>query len=382
MRHALFVLSALALENAAWAQATWSVPNNGDVSSVIGQAAPGDIVQLAATHPPFNLSKGVVVMGAAGGTTLTHPAMSGFSASMTVDIPAGQRASLMNVNLAAGYNGYSWSDSVLALAGGQCEVSNVGASIVVVSGGCHVLQRIPPVRLQVSGGICSLSNSTLAGVAVLNSYGLPTGGQYPGLWQSGGQLLASKVTLTGPHGGILWNPAPAAEIVGGTAWFTDSTITGGSTPFGAAGAPALVGNGSVRTARTTLTNGTGGQPTPPSSGFLPAPTMVGLWCDSQPVVGGTFTIRATAGSSLDMMGLVIGIDATPNSVPNVVEPVFGDLSSLIVVLLGYPPVGGVVTTPLAVPNNLSLRGHGVWLQAVQVDGAMMRASAVVGGTMR
>ena len=63
-----------------------------------------------------------------------------------------------------------------------------------------------------------------------------------------------------------------------------------------------------------------------------------------------------------------------------VEPVFG--GQWIALVLAVPAPAAQVPANVAVPNDAALSGVEVWLQAVQLAGAQIRASAVVGGTIR
>jgi hypothetical protein len=63
----------------------------------------------------------------------------------------------------------------------------------------------------------------------------------------------------------------------------------------------------------------------------------------------------------------------------VVEPVLGGASPLIPLLTAVLPSGPQVAMQVNVPNAPFLVGSGVWLQAIQVSSAGIRASSMVGG---
>lgn len=379
----LALLHFLLLTASLSAQTVWLVPDNTSVDAVIALAAPGDTVQLATTHPPFTINKGVHVVGAPGGTSITYlqpPNLPG-PGSIVVAVPAGQRAVLRGVQVEDSYFQGSASEGFLELRSGQCEVSEVGVGgPIQVRGGNHVLQRItgPGTWLNQSGGICSVADSTFHAVFRLSS---PFGFGGVGVRQTGGLLLASHVSLRGTDGSGPDSAKSAMLATGGAAYLTDCTLQGGNLGFAwfPPAAPALVGNQLVHFARTTLTDGVGA---PPSSGYSVEPAMVGLSCQGVPTLGGSFTAVATAGTSQQALGMIGGFEAAPATVASFVEPLFGSPGNLIPVLVAFPAPAASVSATVNVPNVLALRGVSVWLQAAQIDGAQIRASVVVGGSIR
>lgn len=376
------------------AQTVWNVPLYTDVGIVLAQAAPGDVIQLAAQHPGFLLDKGVLVLGApAIGTTIINFVPGGLQlpgpGSITVAVPAGQRAGIQNVSIAGMSTGNGFSPGSLLLQSGHSEIRNVSVDgRITISDGSHVLQRVGhlasasmPTYLEMNGGTCSITNSTLFGRSENN---LTTWLYQPAITQTGGQLLASRLTARGGMIGDQFVPTvPTVVVQGGNARITDSTIFGGSrpSPLPGPGTAALVGNGNVETARTILIGGTGTTLPPPSTGFVSNAAMVGLYCPINPTLGNPFTATVTAGNSQDWLAVVGGFDGSPNSVPNFVEPVFGDLAGLVVLGVTVPGPGASLTLTVNVPNVPSLAGVAVFLQAVQQSGPVVRASALVGGTI-
>jgi hypothetical protein len=83
-----------------------------------------------------------------------------------------------------------------------------------------------------------------------------------------------------------------------------------------------------------------------------------------------------------LLVIVGGFDATPNSLPPVVEPVFGMPAQLVVLTLALPGAGASVGCTVSVPNLTSLLGVQIWLQAAQLAGAQIHASTLVGGPIR
>lgn len=372
------------------AQTIWNVPDGTDVSVVLAQASPGDVLQLATQHPPFVLNKGVLVRGSATNTqiiSLGGPQPG--PGSVTVAIPAGQRAGIERLFVTGIAGGSGFLPGTVTLQSGQCEVRDLRVwGTITVQGGSHVLQRIgpagPETNLVIGGGTCSLSDSVLAGRT-----DSPVSGIFlysSAIRQTGGQLLVSRLTATG---GTIFTysptaPVPTVSVTGGSAYFTDSTIQGGNVGVSVSGpgTPALTGNGSVRVARTNLVPGTGTTPTPASSGYLVNPALVGMYCQSSPTLGASFTATVTAGNSQGWLAVIGGFDGTPNTLAPFVEPVFGNLAELVVLGVATPSAGAVLDLTLDVPNVPSLTGVAVFLQAVQQNGAENRASVLVGGTIR
>jgi hypothetical protein len=380
-----FLVSAF-LCSSVCAQVVWNVPNGASVDVYISQASPGDILQLGANHAGFTLNKGLVVQGAVGGTTICVPFQVN-SNQIVVAVPAGQSASLDRLQLITWLDGHGgvYRPS-LTLQSGLCDVRDVSvAGVVTVQAGSHVLERLAVSQgvLQVIGGICTLTQSVLTGLDSRSGlFGLPTGSS-AAVDQTGGILVASGVTARGGSGqvsvGFTIPAMPAVAVTGGTAYVTDSAFTGGAGP-GVPASQALSGNGSVSVARTSLLSGSGS--TGSGTGFTSVPEMVGMSCAAAPVRGGSFTVTATAGSSLGLLGIVAGFDATPNSLPPVVEPVFGAPAQWMVLTLALPGAGAQVGTTVSVPNVTGLLGAQVWLQAAQLAGAQVHASTLVGGPIR
>lgn len=372
-------------------QTVWTVPDGTDVALVLAQAAPGDVLQLGTQHPPFVLDKGVLIRGSVsntliavgGGVQLPGPG------SITVAVPPGQTAGLERLFVANFNTGYGIVPGTLTLQSGASEVRDVVVQgPIQVNGGSHVLQRLgqptAESRLVISGGTCSLTDSTVAG---------RTDSPVPGIFEyssaiqmTGGVLLASRVTATN---GLVFSyfpvgPVPTIQVFGGSAYFTDSTITGSNVGLGVngPGTPAVTATGGVFVARTSLVPGTGTTATPPSTGYTTESSMVGLYCPTSPTIGAPFTAIVTAGNSQEWLAVVGGFDGTPNTLAPFVEPVFGDIPQLVVLGVTVPAAGAILPLTVAVPNVPSLTGTPVFLQAVQSSGAVVRASALVGGTIR
>lgn len=58
-----FLIALLFTVSIGRAQTVWYPPYDADLTSWIAQAAPGDILQLAGTHPNFTLNKGLTLVG-------------------------------------------------------------------------------------------------------------------------------------------------------------------------------------------------------------------------------------------------------------------------------------------------------------------------------
>lgn len=371
-------LAALLFAVPVLGQTTWSVPAGGNLNSYIAQAAPGDVLLLAGTGSYFSVAvtKGVTILG--NGASI-------YEASFQV--PPGQHASLADVRLP--YMG-PFGVNTITITSGLVELSDIthfGAAQFAVSGGSVVMQRCWG-GLSVAGGACWVANSTIGGRPAISISGFGNWQSSPGIFQSGGEIYASHCTVGGGGGAMESVPWPSymgasAGLfqTAGIARLTDCTVTGGSgvgVPW--PGAVAVFGAGNVSIARSTIAEGTFA--TTASSGFVEDSAMVGMESSGPPTVGASFSITARFGSSQELVGLVGGFQRLTSILPPIVEPLFGDPAQLIVLLISPPPVGGSLTAPVAVPNVLSLRGSEVWLQALQVDDATIRASTVVGGVIR
>lgn len=382
-----------ALADGAIAQTTWYAPSGTDLTSLFAQAAPGDVVVLNGTYIGFQLTKGLVVIG--NGSSIIG---FGLPATWTVGItvPAGQQARFHGVTFFAtpGYHPYFGSPAMLAMpvrVNGNatfeaCNFSSIGFLLsssntsLVVEGGTVVLNECSTRAVGVLGGAVSMTRCSVRGddAWAAGTYpGVPVHVQagQAGLTQLGGTVLVSNCTLTGGQSvPVWWSPPPAKEgfiSFGGTAVLTDSTIVGGGYPS------SLVGTAQTRFARCSLSGN------PPSSGPVASvPQLIGIRMDQGLQLGQTSSVTAIAGSD-QLLGIVVCFDAATYVLPPFAEPLFGDPGKMDFVLFAAPGgAGDPVTAPITVPNNLRLRGFPVLLQALQLDGAIVRASAAVGGMIR
>lgn len=373
MLHRLFLMTCLSAAPIA-CQATWNVPTGGNLDSVIAQAAPGDILRLSATgfYGPVTLNKGVTILG--NGAQI---------ADVTCQIPQGQQASLGDVVMP--YTG-PFSVNTITVVSGRVNlwnISNLGEAMVAIGGGEVVIQRFSG-RLSLSAGRCWVTDSVLSGTSACISCSLGSHQSSAAVLQIGGAINLSHCTLWGGWGDsylfAFYHASPGFAQSAGVAWMTDCTVQGGSGFSGAQpGEAAISASGTMSIARTNLTEGNFG---PVSGGFQQTPEMVGMTCTGQPSRGASFTATASAGDSQDVMGIVGGFLRTSNFVPPIVEPLFGNQAQLVTLSVGMPPMGGSLSATVTVPNVVGLLGVEVWLQAVQVAGVTMRASTVVGGTIR
>jgi hypothetical protein len=378
-------LISLLLCSSTLAQTIWNVPTGADVQPFITQASPGDILQLGAWHAGFDVDKGVTIVGQATGTEITGPAPSG--TWLSVAVPVGQRASLLRLRINPGGDG-TLANATLHLQHGASAIADVSIrGSVLVLAGEHIVQRfsIGGGGMQVMGGLCAITDANLRGHdpdvigPTFNTMALA---------MFGGRVVASRLVARGGHGALTMAAQPAVHITGGNGFFTDCDLTGGDgasgpgvTVPGAAAMVSVLPIASVDLARTTLTSGAVG-PAVPSYGYQVVPEMVGMSCLAAPTRGATFQAIATAGSSQGLLAIVGGFDATANVLPPIVEPLFGVPAQLVALTVAAPVPGAQVPQSLSVPNVASLYGAEIWLQAIQLTGTAIRASTVVGGTIR
>jgi hypothetical protein len=242
--------------------------------------------------------------------------------------------------------------------------------------------------IEVAGGHLAITNSTFAGgSATFNSlgFGIPA---VSALTVGSATVHAASCTFVGGNGAFSpfgpLAPAPAIRMTGGQMWLVDATVNGGNAVGGSPGAIGVVvpASGAVlEHARCNIAGGSGAPPGPATSGnTVVVPELVGIRIDHDLVRGQSTIVTATTGSS---QLIVIGASfaAALSSFPLIVEPVHGQVLSLIPLLLDVSP-GATVNTVVPVPATPSLLGAEVWFQAFQFSGAVVRASPGVGGVVR
>lgn len=377
------LLSLLTFAPLVTAQQVWNVPPGNPIDPYIAQASPGDVLVLAAasSYTEFTVNKGVTILG--NGSTIFDVTGSG---SVTFQVPAGQRASLVGVVLnAIATTSIRVTTGTVALsdlffsAAGTIDIG-AGATAVRID---HATSNTA-AELRLAGGFCAVVDSQLHGRnAVWNYNGYAWDGA-PGVVQTGGVLVTSNTSIRGGRAGYFGPPfftvPSAAGFVqtGGQAYLSDGTITGGDGFPGESGQVAIVGTGNVSIARTPITEGAAATAT--SSGFVTDPELVGMHQVGTPTLGTTFQAIATGGGSGGWIGIVAGFSNTLGYVAPIVEPVLTGPVYSVTLALAAP--GGTVGYSLAVPNATSLRGVELWLQGIQLTGLQFRASAIAGGTVR
>lgn len=388
MGHA-FPLILTATASVLGAQTVWYPPNDADLAPWIAQAAPGDILQLASQHPNFTLNKGLTLVAPSSGSSFIHGVALGpliTASNIVVNVPAGQRALLSGVSLSAASTGYTLLPAQISTVGDvSLEGVQVGGGAVVLGAGVVLLQNCNltgPVTysaLRIQGATCCIANSVVTG-GNGSIYG--GGGPAVAITVASGSLLASHVDATGGSGLVFPFGKAALDVSAGIAFVTDCILTGGAgtaAVAGLEGGHAIESTGTVSVARTTLTDGAFA--IGPSTGYQIVPQMVGLGLSAFPTRGQSFTVTASTGGG-QLLGIVGGFDYAMGTVPPIVEPLFGQPQNLVALALAIQPIGAQVAATVAVPNVAALFGVGVWLQAIQVAGGEIRASAVVGGTIR
>lgn len=365
----------------ASAQNTWSVPNGADPTPYVNQAQPGDILRLSAWHPTLRIDKGLVVLGAPGGTQISA---NGFGSNLVqVTVPAGQRASLNRLAVPL-WSGVYVTQARLELSG---EVSlaevQVGGFISAIRG-AQVLQRSSAHVLRAEGATLSLCDCRFTGIAA--GTGVPGNAGQPGIVQSGGALLGSRVVVAGgaADGRAPAASQPALRASGGQAWFTDSSFRGGdgidpALVPGLPGSPAILGNGGVAIARCALVDGAWS--VQGSAGHQAVDAMVGMSSSGPPALGATLRVTAIAGSSQELLAIVCGFDRQLANLAPIVEPFFLASGPLLTLALSLPAAGAAVPVTTSIPNLPSLTGAELWFVAVQVAGPSLRASSIVGGVI-
>lgn len=384
------VLVAVYLSVAAFAQTTISVPNGADLGPYIAAASPGDTLLLGATHPNFTLNKGLNLFGS--GTSIA-PAR--YSPLTTLQIPAGQRACLSGLQFPFGIDIGSmslWGSNMLIQ--GDVRLENCSFSTMqgamTVSGGnvllrsCQLYADFGGDPLLVTGGVCSVIDTTATGNDGQQVYMMGEHSASPGIRQTGGTLWIAHSTLRGGNFGYMYGQPilsgrPALQVSGGTTFVVDSTLTGGTD--WQSGYPAILAVGQVRHARCNLTGGGGA---PPTSGYATAaPNLLAIRASGYMTQGSTFTIEATAGASGQILAIAASLDTTASPNPLAAQPILGGGTNLVVqTVAAAPGNGSLVLSSLAVPVNPALRGVYVTWQAFQWDTPLVQASPLVGSTVQ
>lgn len=398
MRHHLLSVALLVAQ--ACAQTTWTVPpGTSDLVPYVNQAAPGDTLLVSGFVNGLTLTKGVNLVGPVTIGLNGNPPNPIYNDNrLVINLPPGQEARLVGISMrSSDVGGVLTIEAVLQVQHGAVSLEDVNlADGRIELAGDTKLQRCsarsPATSASVAivGGTSVMTDCTFTGPNEGIAYGGGPVACGPAVQQSGGLVLASHVLVTGgsrnPRSpfGVVGDPA-GWRMTGGVTLVTDSAIRGGdgaTNPVlpGSGGNAVVVTGGSFSLARTSLTEGL--LAGAPSVGYQTVPEMVGMRANAPPSRGQSFTATATAGSSQQPLCLVGGFDGTLGSVPPVVEPLFGQPSQLVTLELAIPPPGSAVSTTIQVPNLALLRGVTVWIQALQLSGAEVRASTVVGGTVR
>lgn len=418
MNHSLGSLGALilGLAGSLAAQTTWVVPNQADLAPYIAQASPGDTLLLGAKHTGFVLDKGLTLRPQSGGrTTISgNPNGSPQAFSTSVATPIGQRSLLIDLDFQVTP---PWMQGMVAGVGHPVTATGTtsfyGCSFQSVGSTLHALTTYGDVTLRhcsmtgsygatgmvVEGGTCSAVRCQFTGGSSVSSISLFNPAT-PGVRVATGTFVASHCTMTPGvatlHAlyGYPLGPASGLLVDVGAARITDCTIHGGAFPVGFPstpapydGAPAISVNGGLVThARCTLLPGNGGFGAPP-----PAPTfgnatgdanLVGIDSSGPLARGTTWTATAKAGGSGQLFGFGLSFGLSPTTLPFVPEPLWIDPATAILANFSTPAAGAAVPAAIAIPNIASLVGSELWCQALQLDGALVHVSPLVGGTVR
>ena len=402
MRSPRSFLLALTLAGSLPAQTVWQMgtgPFGTDLAATIAAAAPGDIIMLnGLTFPVFTLAKGLTLIGP--GTV--QPG--GLATITTIAIPTGQVGHFVSIDFQPlGLPGWPMVAHRVDVSGtATFEDCRFGLGVprnLVTAGnvllrGCTV-EGSPSQQMQaiaggmrVASGICSLVHCNLTGGNAAFNPLTPANslGSTPAINADGGLLMLANCTARGGAGlgatifGVLRSGSPAV-VVYGEARITDCTLTAGDSPAPLPGLAALTSLGSTEYARCVLQGGAGQPAGAPTWGLVAAvPQLVGMDIASGFVLGQSTTLRAVAGGS-QLLGILVGFDATPTSHPAVIGPIIGSLAQLVPCVVVVPQPGAIVQLTLFVPKVAQLLGLGVYAQAFELDGAIVRGSAPVGGVV-
>ncbi len=407
--------AALVFAAAAAAQTTWTVTTSGGVQAAIQAAAPGDVILLPniggmPDYNPFVVNKGVTIRGAVGGCHIGWPQgiAVGPLHEIAVNVPAGQRAHLDNLDLT-----YSFDATLQA---------NVGTQLVV-NGGAVTVQRCTIVRGTGHGAVLTNAAVLFQSCSIvangLNTTGLNMGGRgieaqgshvtvrdsmvrgsnrttfwfgshifgwaaQAGIGIAGGSLHAERTSFNGGSGisavfpTLSFAGACGIEVASGASvWISDGTLAGGSALAPSAGGTALCngGGGTVYLANVTLLAGT-----PNGSAFTgsvnAAEPLVRLVL-APPLQIGAMSTMTCRGTANNVFVLGIALDQVPVFHPFAIQPLW--CVTNVPIVAGLLDATGAGTFPVAVPAVPSLQHATFWCQAVSGSGLPLHASTIAGG---
>lgn len=389
---------AFFLTVSAPAQATIIVPNGASLAPYIAAASPGDTLLLGATHPNFTLNKGLNLFGS---STVIQPAQ--YAPLTTVQIPAGERACLSGLQFPFGVDIGSMSlwGSSMQIRGDvrleNCSFSTMQGAMTVSGGNvllrsCQLYADFGGDPLLVTGGVCSVIDTTATGNDGQQVYQIGSHDASPGIRQTGGTLWIAHSTLTGGDVGFIYGQPslagkPALLVSGGTAFVVDSTLTGGAgmqfMGFPVPAFPAIQAVGLVEHARCTLIGGAGFPQAPPTAGnATAAPNLLAIRASGSMNQGATFQVQATAGASGQILVIAASLETSASPSLLAAQPVLGGGANLMVQAVAVAPANGsTVSSSLVVPVNPALRGVYVTWQAFQWDSPLVQASPMVGSAV-
>lgn len=395
-------LGLFALAASIPAQTIWSMgAPYTNLDAVLTAAAPGDIVLLnGMLFAPFTLTKGLTILGPG---TIRPSASGGGAVTTTIVVPAGERAHVAEVQFSSTQLSSTLGVAMhMVVAQGdvtfeQCAFHQ-GAPFCLDAAG-NVLLRGCSVSgsgwstsvawgtgggMRVNGGVCHLTDCQLQGTNAWLSGQIGALPASPGLRvASGSTVHLSQCTIVGGSGLVAIPsfafPAPAL-IADGTVLIADSVVTGGA-GLGLPGATGIVSNVPTFLARCLVQGGSGnpaGSATTGSSQALPG--LVGLSLSQGWRLGQSSTLTANMG--LTQLCAIFGtLDSTPTVHPDVFGAIRGSLASMVPLLVTMP-TSSQVSCVFSVPPAASLLGTALFAQAFQLDGAVVRVSAAVGGVVR
>ena len=399
-RYLFPVLCALAA--ALPSQTIWNVTSGTDLNTVFAGAAPGDIVLLGpGTYSPFQLTKGLTVIGPATILGPASPQLPSYDTSVTV--PAGQQARLVGLEFrptAPPIPLVLWGQMVTVDGDAsfeQCRFGPGAPHCLEIHGGNVVLRDCIVVGTGIFGGLLQTGGSSwVVGCSLFGvnagdlSFGLPIAST-PAATVLGGRMMVASSTLLGGAAALeianlaFLPPAPALTVSSpGLVTLADSVVRGGAGMTFGPGAIGIVSNTNavVRFARSTVASGVGTVAIAPYVGNVANDDdLVGLSMNHGLMLGQTTTATATAGASGLLLAVLATFDNSVATSPLAAEPIFGLLNGAITLALAAPAPGATVAASVVVPPVPMLVGAPLWLQAAQWNGVQFRLSPVVGGVV-
>ncbi len=368
------------LAAAARAQTVHVVGAGGfsSIDAALAVSSPGDVIDVQpGTWPRFTAGIGVLIRGAPGAN------VQGVSVSVAA-VPAGQTLHLVGLQVAG-----------LAVIGGTvtidgCQVrpfpsATTEAALTVVGGhvhlqGCDVtgawsataLPQVAATRCTANAVVTAIDSQFVGGGSATVYFPVAA----PGIDLDHAVFEGSHVVVRGGSsvGAIL--AANALRSVASTVWISDSTLQGGTEPWGTEcwlDPWVSPGSNPGRVVRSTLVPGACSISVPTSGSLLGVHRVAPL---SSP---GPVTLAFTADPNA-LVAVVFSVATGFADVPGIEQPLLVDLANPAVLDLLLADAAGNANGAWTMPPGFT--GTTVWLQGIAIGAGAWQPGPLAGGVIR